>query len=108
MMAKDNGGGFMAGFVLGGLIGAALAILFAPQPGEQTVSMIREKGNELKQRFGDMSPEEVKETVKKSVREAIEEGRLAATRTKEEMLSRLDELKEAAEAEESSGEIELS
>ena len=109
-MAKDSGGGFMAGFILGGLIGAAVAILFAPQPGEQTVSMIREKGVEFKQRLGDMSPEEVKETVKKSVREAIEEGKVAATRTKEEMLSRLDELKEAGEsaAESAAEEIELS
>jgi len=108
-MAKDSGGGFMAGFILGGLIGAALAVLFAPQPGEQTVSMIREKGIELKGRLGDMSPEEAKETIKKSVKEAIEEGKVAATRTKEEMLTKLDEMKAAETAgEPAAEEIELS
>jgi len=107
-MAKDSGGGFMAGFILGGLIGAALAVLFAPQPGEQTVSMIRDKGIELKDRLGDMSPDEAKETIKKSVKEAIEEGKVAATRTKEEMLTKLDEMKTAEGAVESAAEeIEL-
>lgn len=108
-MAKDNGGGFLAGFIIGGLVGAALAILFAPQPGEETISMIREKGIELKGRLGDMSPEEAKATIKKSVREAIEEGKMAATRTKEEMLGKLDAMKATTTPKEhTSEEIELS
>ena len=92
-MAKDNGGQFLAGFVLGGLVGAALAIIFAPQPGDKTVAMLREKGAELKQRFGDMTPEEARKLIAKGVKEAIEEGKLAAQRTKEEMLSRLEQEK---------------
>lgn len=41
-------GNFLAGFVLGGLIGAAVALLLAPQPGEETRTLIRERSIELK------------------------------------------------------------
>jgi len=92
-MAKDNGGGFFAGFMLGGLIGAALALLFAPQPGQETQSMLREKGIELKGKLEEMSPEEAKSAIKQALKEAIEEGKLAATRTKEEMLDKLEHMK---------------
>jgi gas vesicle protein len=39
---------FLSGFVVGGLIGAAVAILFAPQSGEETRTVIRTKSGELK------------------------------------------------------------
>ena len=109
-MAKDNGGGeFFAGFLLGGLVGAVLALLFAPQPGKETVAMIREKGIELKERVSELAPEETKETIKKAVKEAIQEGKQAAARTKEEMLSKLEQLKvEKAAEEPPASEITLS
>ena len=108
-MAGDSGGGFVAGFILGGLVGAALAIVFAPQSGEETVSMIREKGIELKGRIDEMSPDEIKEAVSKGVQEAIEEGKIAATRTKEEMLTKLDQKKaRTPSAEPPAEEVELS
>jgi len=37
-------------FVLGGLIGAGVALLMAPQSGQETRSIIRNKGMELKDR----------------------------------------------------------
>jgi gas vesicle protein len=39
---------FFAGMVIGGLVGAATALLLAPQSGEQTRTLIRDKGIELK------------------------------------------------------------
>jgi gas vesicle protein len=43
-------GAFMAGFLLGGMIGAGVALLLAPQSGEETREMLRERSIELKGR----------------------------------------------------------
>ena len=48
---SDNGsdiGAFMAGFVIGGLVGAATALILAPQSGEETRSQIAARGAELR------------------------------------------------------------
>ena len=49
-MSDKNGdfGAFVSGFVIGGLVGAAVALLFAPQSGEETRTLIYDKGIELK------------------------------------------------------------
>ena len=49
-MSDRNGafGAFVSGFVFGGLVGAAVALLFAPQSGEETRTFIYDKGIELK------------------------------------------------------------
>lgn len=41
-------GSFLAGVVLGGLIGAGTMLLLAPQSGEKTRTQIQLKGNELR------------------------------------------------------------
>ena len=41
-------GNFLIGFVVGGLIGVAAALLLAPQSGEETRMLIKEKSIELK------------------------------------------------------------
>jgi len=40
-------GAFLAGFVIGGLIGAATAIILAPQSGQETRAQIAAKGEQL-------------------------------------------------------------
>ena len=40
----------MAGFVIGGLIGAGVALLMAPQSGEETRALIADKSIELRDR----------------------------------------------------------
>ena len=49
-MADRSGGGaeFFAGLVIGGLVGAALALLLPPQSGEETRAQIRDKSLEYK------------------------------------------------------------
>ncbi|WP_420644735.1 YtxH domain-containing protein [Candidatus Leptofilum sp.] len=42
-------GAFLAGFVIGGLVGAATAIILAPQSGQETRSQIANRSNELLQ-----------------------------------------------------------
>jgi gas vesicle protein len=51
-MADNNGdlGSFLAGFVIGGLIGAGVALLMAPQSGEETRGLIKDKSIELRDR----------------------------------------------------------
>ena len=48
MADNDNGGGggFFAGLLLGGALGAALALLYAPQRGEETQDLLRQKTHE--------------------------------------------------------------
>lgn len=42
-------GAFMAGFVIGGLVGAATALVLAPQSGEETRAQIAAKGQDLRE-----------------------------------------------------------
>ncbi len=46
MSERDEFGAFLVGFVVGGLTGAAL--LFAPQSGEETRALIKDKSIELR------------------------------------------------------------
>ena len=48
-MARDNDfGAYLAGFIIGGLVGAAAALLLAPQSGEETRTQIRDKSIEIR------------------------------------------------------------
>ena len=50
-MSDNSGGGeFFAGLLIGGLVGAAAALLLAPQSGEETRTQIRDASFELKER----------------------------------------------------------
>ena len=48
MSKKDQTASFFTGFLIGGLIGAATALILAPQSGEETRAQIRDKSIELK------------------------------------------------------------
>lgn len=50
MGKKEEAGAFFTGFLIGGLIGAATALLLAPQSGEATRTQIRDKSIELKEK----------------------------------------------------------
>lgn len=106
-MSGGNGSGeFVAGFLVGALTGAALALLFTPVTGEEMRSQLREKGIELKDRAEDLTLDAGKRAdvirVKGEAllgeqrgrfREAIEEGKRAAIRKKEELLTQLEDAK---------------
>jgi gas vesicle protein len=69
---KDSGfGSFLAGVVIGGLIGAALGLLLAPQTGV-----------ELREHVGDFV-----DSKKADWDEAVNEGRAAAEQARAEMVS---------------------
>jgi gas vesicle protein len=104
MAEKTTGVDFFAGFVVGALVGAAATLLLAPHSGEETRTLIRDKGIELKDQADEMSAEARKraedlqaqaktkaDELQTKVKDAVEEGKGAATSKKEELLNKLDE-----------------
>jgi len=49
-MNRDSTSGFFTGLMMGALIGAAIALLYAPQPGTETRRMVKEKASEIKEK----------------------------------------------------------
>jgi gas vesicle protein len=62
MAEKDGFGSFLIGFLVGGLAGAVVALLYAPASGEETRTVIKDKAIELK----DKTVETFDETYKKA------------------------------------------
>ena len=96
-MADQNSefGSFLAGFFIGSLAGAAAALLLAPQSGEETRTLIREKSIELKDKAA-MTAEETRDRADKLIEEtrdralsAIEEARVKAVAVLEEQKAKL-------------------
>jgi gas vesicle protein len=48
MSDRDDFGSFLIGFVVGGVAGAVAALLLAPQSGEETRTLIKDKSIELR------------------------------------------------------------
>ncbi|MFH2103231.1 MAG: YtxH domain-containing protein [Chloroflexota bacterium] len=57
MADRDDFGAFLIGFVVGGLTGAIVALLFAPQSGEETRTVIKEKSIELRDKAAHQAEE---------------------------------------------------
>jgi gas vesicle protein len=108
---EREGGGGLGSFVLGALVGAGLALLFAPQSGEKTQKEIKTKALEFK----DAAQERVREAQStledrlslarenvqarvESVREAVESGRQAATQARSDLEVKLERSKAAYRA----------
>ncbi len=54
---RDEFGSFLVGFIVGGLTGAVVSLLFAPQSGEETRALIRDKSIELRDRAAETAEE---------------------------------------------------
>ncbi len=110
IVERNNGGGFGA-FCLGALVGAGLALLFAPQTGEETQEEIRERAKKLRLaaeehmreaqlHFGDHI-EAVRDGVQSQVsivKDAVESGRQAAETARSDLGAKLERSKAAARA----------
>jgi gas vesicle protein len=73
-MSGDSGfGSFVAGLVIGGLIGAAIGLLLAPESGEEMRGQVGEFVDERVRDFGD----------------AVNEGKAAAEQARTTMLAAL-------------------
>jgi gas vesicle protein len=76
MSERDEFGAFLVGFIVGGLSGAVVALLFAPQTGEETRALIKDKSIELRDK----------------AQQTAEEALARAEATAQEARARADEL----------------
>jgi len=111
IVIEREGGGGIGSFVLGALIGAGLALLFAPKSGEETQEEIRSRAMKLKgvaqERVRDAqhnlegrlsTAREHLQTRVESVREAVDSGRKAAVDARGELEQKLERSKAAYRA----------
>jgi gas vesicle protein len=59
MSDRDEFGAFLVGFIVGGLTGAVVSLLFAPQSGEETRALIKDKSIELRDRAAHTAEEAI-------------------------------------------------
>ncbi len=101
-MNSNQGFGFLIGFLLGGVTGATIALLWAPVSGEETREQIRSGGVALKQRgedFGNDKTQQAQNMVKqgqKGVSDMQERTRLALEEQKTRLTEAIDTGKQAA------------
>lgn len=83
MSDRDDFGAFLIGFVVGGLTGAVVALLFAPQSGEETRTYIKEKSIELRDKAAEQA-----EQVAQKAEELAEEAKVRSKETIESVKAR--------------------
>ncbi len=105
MTQQDSGvemGAFFAGVLIGGLVGAAVALLIAPQSGEETRKQLTKTSEDLRDRAQDIiedARERAEATIADSRRRAeriIEDARVRAEAMTEEARIRLEKATEEA------------
>ncbi len=114
MADESRGWEFFTGFLIGSAVGAALALLMAPQSGEETRAILRDRSVQLRDRGIELSEEarlraeqlaaeartraeELErrgrmtiEDQRTRLQDAIEEGKDAAMKKRDELMARLD------------------
>ncbi len=90
---ESDFGAFLAGFFVGGLIGIGVAMLFAPQSGEETREQIYQRSIEL----ADVANQKVEEARAKAEK-AIAEARTKAEEATQELQERVQELEARGKA----------
>ncbi|HOO96989.1 MAG TPA: YtxH domain-containing protein [Caldisericia bacterium] len=73
-MSDSNGGGFIAGVILGSAVGFLLGVLFAPAKGEETQKLVIEKSVEagkVAKKYADEIIEKVKDTVNERLKTEV-------------------------------------
>ena len=85
-MYERRGGSVFGAFLLGGLIGAVLGLLFAPRPGTETREMLTERANDYWGQAGDMYATGVDK-----VSEVVDTGKVTANEKSEQLREKIDE-----------------
>lgn len=91
---SDSGSGFFWGLVLGIIVGAVLAMLFAPQPGDETREQLAQQSVQLRKR-GEIRAEQLKADLMDRYGDAITQGKEAYERARDEVLTRYNKAKHA-------------
>ncbi|MCA9959183.1 MAG: YtxH domain-containing protein [Chloroflexota bacterium] len=114
-MSENNGdlGAFLAGFVIGGLVGAATALILAPQSGQETRGQLSDRSQTLRQVSADRfqqyrdaasssltgTRERVQEVggqVQEQARIVLDAGREQAAKVREQVATRTQKEDETA------------
>ena len=101
-MNNNRGFEFLTGFLLGGIVGAAVTLLMAPASGEETREQIRARSSELKNRgeaLGNEAKVQVQKVTKegqKRVSDVQERTGLALEEQKARLVEAIDAGKQAA------------
>ncbi|MHB8080046.1 MAG: YtxH domain-containing protein [Candidatus Krumholzibacteriia bacterium] len=76
---NNNAGGVVVAFAVGALLGAGLALLYAPRSGKETRDLIGEKGRELRDKAGEIRTDtrDFVEAKKAELAAAVEAGKQA-------------------------------
>lgn len=93
-----NAGSIMFSFLLGGIVGAGLALLLAPMSGAETRRKITEASEDLKHKAEDLSRQ-----ARSSVESAIERGREVFEEKKSTVASAIEAGREAFHREKDKG-----
>jgi len=104
MSEVRTGGGFLAGIVIGGLLGAGVALLLAPRSGQETREELLDRSAEIRERASGLAArawEDVDQLVSRgrsavedttaTFRDAYTEGSQAAAEQAEELQRRFRE-----------------
>ncbi|MFA5844253.1 MAG: YtxH domain-containing protein [Coriobacteriia bacterium] len=89
MCCDDRRGGGFGAFLLGGMLGAVLGLLFAPRSGKESRDILAGKAEELMTEGKDLY-----ETGREKVVETYATGRTVATEKTEELREKLDVARE--------------
>lgn len=96
-------GKLLAAFLIGGLIGAAAALLYAPKSGEETRKEIKKRAKELKKKTVRAAEdlyeeiEELSDTLKRRIEELKQKGHDLSEDAKKEVLAQIDKLSKVVE-----------
>jgi gas vesicle protein len=93
---NSNSMSVITAFLIGGLIGAGVALLMAPQAGHETRSMLKNRGEELRDKASDMAHEKTHETRQRAER-VMDDLADRTKRTTEEMRKRGHDVMDDAE-----------
>ena len=86
---RGGGGGVFSAFLLGGIVGAVLGLLFAPRSGKETRDMLQEKGQEYLDEGKQMY-----ETGREKVTSVVESGREMVPEKTAELRTKIEETRE--------------
>lgn len=97
-MSENNGdfGAFLAGFVIGGLVGAATALILAPQSGEEIRAQISARSHDLRQ-AGEERFQQVRQTAVTYATDYTHKVQEASAEAQERVRIVLDSGKEQAD-----------
>lgn len=85
-MYERRGGSVFGAFLLGGMLGAILGLMFAPRSGEETREMLTEKANEYWGQAGEMYATGVDK-----VSGAVDAGKVTAEEKSEQLRAKIDD-----------------